>query len=147
MSIWRRRTLTLAPRPRGVHLVTREVLAGGPEISDLEVGLLHVFLRHTSASLAINENASPDVRSDLERWLSDIVPDAWPGFAHTLEGADDMPAHTKAVVVGTDLTIPIDHGRLALGTWQGVYLLEHRDDGGARSVVVTATGSAGAGAA
>ncbi len=138
--MWIRRTLTLRARPRGVHLVTREIVEAVPEMAAVEVGLAHLFIRHTSASLALNENASPDVRSDLEAWFSRAVPDGSPEFRHTLEGPDDMPAHVKAIIVGESLTLPVEGGRLALGTWQGVYLCEHRDHGGARSITITVWG-------
>jgi secondary thiamine-phosphate synthase enzyme len=124
-----------------VHLVTGELL-GVPEVRGLAVGLVHLFIRHTSASLSLNENASPEVRTDLDRWLDHAVPDGWPAFAHTLEGPDDMPAHVKAALLGSSLTVPVGDGRPLLGTWQGVYLCEHRDHGGPRQVVVTATGAA-----
>jgi secondary thiamine-phosphate synthase enzyme len=106
------------------------------------VGLAHVFIRHTSASLALNENASPDVRADLEAWLDDAVPDGWPAFRHTLEGPDDMPAHVKAVLVGESLILPVAGGRLSLGTWQGIYLCEHRGEAGPRSLTATVWGEA-----
>lgn len=138
--MWLQRTLTLPPRARGIHLVTREVLAGVPEIRAFRVGLAHVFLRHTSASLTLNENASPDVRADLDLWLDRAVPDGTPYFTHTLEGDDDMPAHVKASLMGASVTIPVAEGRLLLGTWQGIYLCEHRDRGGSRQVVVTVQG-------
>jgi secondary thiamine-phosphate synthase enzyme len=138
--VWLRATATLRPRPRGVHLITREVVDALPELGRVRVGVAHLFIRHTSASLALNENASPDVRSDLETWLTHAVPDGWPAFGHTLEGPDDMPAHVKAVLVGESLTLPVEAGRLALGTWQGVYLCEHRDHGGARSLTLTVWG-------
>ena len=138
--MWIRRTVALRARPRGVHLVTREVVEAVPEMAAVEVGLAHLFIRHTSASLALNENASPDVRTDLEAWFSRVVPDGSPEFRHTLEGADDMPAHVKAIIVGESLTLPVEGGRLALGTWQGVYLCEHRDHGGARSITITVWG-------
>jgi len=134
------RRLELAPLARGVHLITREVVAAMPELHQFRAGLAHVFMQHTSASLALNENASPDVRRDLDRWLDDAIPDAWRGFAHVDEGADDMPAHVKAILIGPSLTIPIADGALALGTWQGIYLCEHRDRGGPRSLVVTLSG-------
>lgn len=137
---WLQTTLTLPPKPRGAHLITRDVLAALPELSTLRVGLLHVFIRHTSASLALNENASPDVRRDLERFLTRLAPDGAAYFEHRLEGPDDMPAHIKAVLIGDHLTLPITNGRLALGTWQGLYLCEHRDDGGPRTLVLTAHG-------
>jgi secondary thiamine-phosphate synthase enzyme len=123
-----------------VHLVTREVLEAVPEIRELRVGVAHLIVLHTSASLALNENASPDVRADLGEWLDRAVPDDAPYFRHTLEGPDDMPAHVKAVITGPSLTLPVTDGRLALGTWQGVYLCEHRQSGGARSVTVTLWG-------
>jgi secondary thiamine-phosphate synthase enzyme len=123
-----------------VHLVTREVLEAVPEIRELRVGVAHLIVLHTSASLALNENASPDVRADLGEWLDRAVPDDAPYFRHTLEGPDDMPAHVKAVLTGPTLTLPVTAGRLALGTWQGIYLCEHRDRGGARSVTVTLWG-------
>lgn len=139
-GVWSRAEIRLVARPRGVHLVTREVVAGIPDLGRVRVGLAHLFLRHTSASLALNENASPDVRADLEAWLSRAAPDGAPYFRHTLEGPDDMPAHVKAVIVGASLTLPIVDGRLDLGTWQGVYLCEHRDHGGSRTVTATLWG-------
>jgi secondary thiamine-phosphate synthase enzyme len=138
--MWVQRTFALRPRPRGVHLVTREVLEALPEIREVRVGLAHVIVLHTSASLALNENASPDVRADLAAWLDRAVPDGAPYFRHTLEGPDDMPAHVKSVLTGASLTLPVTRGRLALGTWQGIYLLEHREGAGARSVTVTLLG-------
>jgi secondary thiamine-phosphate synthase enzyme len=130
----------LEPRPRGFHLVTREVLGALPELGDVEVGLLHLLIQHTSASLALNENASPDVRRDFETYFEVVVPEDAPYWTHTLEGADDMPAHIKAALLGPSLTLPIARGRLALGTWQGIYLCEHRNRGGSRSVVATVFG-------
>ena len=138
--MWIQRTLTLSARPRGCHLVTREVLERLPELVNLEVGVLHLFIQHTSASLAINENADPDVRDALERHLNVMVPENAPYYAHTLEGPDDMPAHIKSVLIGPSLSVPISRGRLALGTWQGIYLCEHRDQGGGRRLVATVQG-------
>ena len=138
--MWIQREITLAPRPRGFHLVTRELLAELPELSSVDVGLLHLLIEHTSASLTLNENASPDVRRDFEAWLGEAVPERASYWTHTLEGADDMPAHVKASLLGPSLTLPIARGRLALGIWQGIYLCEHRDHGGARSVVATVWG-------
>ena len=138
--VWLQREITLEPQPRGFHLVTREVLSALPELEQLEVGLLHLLIRHTSASLALNENASPDVRRDFESWANEAVPEGAAYWTHTLEGADDMPAHIKAALLGPSLTLPIARGRLALGTWQGIYLCEHRDRGGARSVIATVWG-------
>jgi secondary thiamine-phosphate synthase enzyme len=140
--MWHQTTIRLAGRPRGFHLVTREVLAALPELGELQVGLLHLFLQHTSASLAVNENADPDVRADLERWADRAVPEGAAYFEHTAEGPDDMPAHVKGVLFGSSLTIPVREGRLMLGTWQGIYLGEHRDQGGSRSVVATLWGEA-----
>jgi secondary thiamine-phosphate synthase enzyme len=132
----------LRPRPRGFHLVTTEVLACVPELAQVRVGFLGLFLQHTSASLTIQENADPDVRADLERWCNHVVPEGAPYFKHVTEGGDDMPAHVKAAMFGQSLTIPVRDGRPLLGTWQGIYLGEHRDDGGARSAVVTVWGLA-----
>jgi secondary thiamine-phosphate synthase enzyme len=137
---WIQRELRLAPRPRGFHLITRDVLEALPELRSLRVGMLHLLIRHTSASLALNENASPDVRRDFETWFDQAVPERAPYWTHTLEGADDMPAHIKAALIGPTLSLPVAQGRPALGTWQGIYLCEHRDHGGARSVVATAWG-------
>jgi secondary thiamine-phosphate synthase enzyme len=138
--MWVQRKITLDPRPRGFHLITREVLDALPEIGSLEVGLLHLLILHTSASLALNENASPDVRRDFESWSDRAVPERAPYWTHTLEGPDDMPAHIKAALFGPTLTLPVSAGRPALGTWQGIYLCEHRDRGGARSLIATAWG-------
>ena len=137
---WFQREIYLAARPRGFHLITREVVAAVPEIGSYSVGLAHLFIRHTSAALALNENADPTVRIDMEAYFNRIAPENAPYFTHTLEGPDDMPAHLKAVLLGSSLTIPMSHGRLALGTWQGIYLCEHRDDGGGRQVIVTLSG-------
>jgi secondary thiamine-phosphate synthase enzyme len=136
---WFQREITLKPRPRGVHLVTNEIVAALPELGELSIGLAHLFIRHTSASLTLNENASPDVRRDFETWFNAAVPEQF-AWTHTLEGADDMPAHVKAALMGSSLSLPIARGRLALGTWQGIYLCEHRDRGGARSLLATLTG-------
>jgi secondary thiamine-phosphate synthase enzyme len=136
---WSQHRITLEPRPRGVHLVTSEIVAKLPRLRDLRIGLAHVFIRHTSASLTLNENASPDVRRDFDAWLDVAVPEDF-AWTHTLEGPDDMPAHVKASLMGPSLTLPIADGRLALGTWQGIYLCEHRDRGGPRSLLVTLDG-------
>jgi secondary thiamine-phosphate synthase enzyme len=137
--IWFQRTITLSPHRRGFYLVTRHILESVPELSKVRVGLLHLFLQHTSASLTLNENASPEVQQDLESSLNAIVPERFP-YAHSLEGPDDMPAHIKSSLLGPSLTIPVRDGRLALGTWQGIYLCEHRNHGGARHVVATLNG-------
>ncbi|MEC7816316.1 MAG: secondary thiamine-phosphate synthase enzyme YjbQ [Pseudomonadota bacterium] len=138
--IWHQTTIELAPLPRGFHLVTNEVLAQAPDLTNCEVGLLHLFIQHTSASLAVNENADPDVRGDLERHFNVLAPENAPHYQHTMEGPDDMPAHIKSVLIGPSLTLPVSHGHLALGTWQGIYLCEHRDHGGARKIVATLQG-------
>jgi secondary thiamine-phosphate synthase enzyme len=138
--MWAQHEIRLPPLPRGFHLVTREVEAGIPELASLGVGICHVFIRHTSASLTLNENASPDVRRDFETWFNRAVPDGADYFRHTLEGDDDMPAHIKASLLGASVTVPVTDGRLALGTWQGIYLCEHRDSGGPRRLTVTAWG-------
>lgn len=137
---WSQTTLTLPPKERGFHLVTDLVREGVPEISDYRVGILHLFLQHTSASLTINENAAPAVRRDLERHFNEMVPENQPYYEHTVEGPDDMPAHIKAAMLDTSLSIPIRDGRLAFGTWQGIYLNEHRDNGGRRSLIATIYG-------
>ncbi len=139
---WYQREITLKPRARGVHLVTSEVVEALPELRELQIGLAHLFIRHTSASLTLNENASPDVRRDFESWFNAAVPEDF-AWTHTLEGPDDMPAHVKAALMGSSLTLPISGGRLALGTWQGIYLCEHRDRGGSRSLTVPAWGEEG----
>jgi secondary thiamine-phosphate synthase enzyme len=137
---WHQVELRLRPRPRGMHLVTDEILGHLPQLKAIRVGLLNLFVQHTSASLSINENADPDVRGDMERWLDRTIPEKAPYYQHTAEGDDDMPAHLKTAVLGTNVTVPIRDGRLALGTWQGVYLGEHRDAGGARRIVATIWG-------
>jgi secondary thiamine-phosphate synthase enzyme len=128
-------TVTLPPYPRGFHLIT-DIIENAVSKADVATGLVHLFLKHTSASLCINENADPSVRRDMERFFTDIA-DAKPYYIHTYEGDDDMPAHIKSVMLGTSLTVPVTDGRLNLGTWQGIYLGEHRDHGGSRSIVVT----------
>ncbi len=138
--MWIQKTIRLQPRKRGFHLITSEVLAQLPELVSLQVGLLHLFIQHTSASLCINENADPTVRSDMEKHFNQAVPENAPYYDHTLEGADDMPAHIKSVTLGCSLSIPVRQGRLALGTWQGIYLGEHRNQGGARTLVATLHG-------
>src|SRR6478752_6009950 len=132
--------IRLEPRPRGFHLITREIVSALPNLARVRVGFVQLFLQHTSASLTINENADPDVRADLERWLHRAVPENAPYFEHTAEGPDDMPAHVKSSVMGCSVMIPIREGRLALGTWQGVYLGEHRSDASRRTIVATIWG-------
>jgi len=138
--MWIQRSIRLPARRRGFHLVTEEVLDGLPELRELSVGLLHLLIQHTSASLTLSENASADVRRDFEAWFDRAVPEGAPYWTHTLEGDDDMPAHVKAALLGSSLTLPVTDGLLALGTWQGIYLCEHRDHGGARSLLATAWG-------
>jgi secondary thiamine-phosphate synthase enzyme len=132
--------INLKPRPRGFHLVTEEIIAALPEIKDISAGICHIFIQHSSAGLTINENADSSVRKDFETWINMAVPENMRGFRHNSEGSDDMPAHIKASLMGSSVFIPITEGQLALGIWQGVYLCEHRDEGGSRSVVVTAVG-------
>lgn len=137
---WLQKTITLSPKTRGFHLVTQEILAQLPELSQFSVGLAHIFIQHTSASLALNENADPTVRQDMERHFNEMVPENAPYYIHTYEGPDDMPAHIKAVLLGASLTLPVRNGRFHLGTWQGIYLCEHRNYGGQRRLVVTVHG-------
>ena len=138
--MWHQRRIRLSPQPRGFHLVTREVERAVPELGELRVGLAHLHILHTSASLTLNENASPDVRRDFASWFDHAVPEDAPFWTHTTEGPDDMPAHIKASVLGPSLTLPVRDGGSALGTWQGIYLCEHRDSAGARSLLVTLWG-------
>lgn len=136
---WLQRDLAISAKPRGFHLITRSVVAAVPEIKEFTVGLLHVFILHTSASLTINENADPDVRADMETAMNAIAPENLP-YVHTIEGPDDMPAHVKSSLLGSSVSIPIRNGELVLGTWQGIYLCEHRNEGGSRRLVLTAHG-------
>src|SRR4029079_7979484 len=133
------RTVTLPAHTRGFHLITREVLAALPELAQIRTGILQVFIQHTSASITINENADPDVPADLESSFSTIAPEDFP-YRHTVEGPDDMPAHVKAVLLGSSVSMPIADGRPCLGTWQGIYLCEHREHGGRRKLVLTLCG-------
>ncbi len=137
---WTQKQLTLTPRRRGFHLITREVVEALPEVKAVSVGLLQVFIQHTSASLTLNENASPEVLTDFETVLDRMVPEDMPDLLHTLEGPDDMPAHIKASLMGPSLMLPVRDGRLALGTWQGIYLCEHRNHGGGRRLLLTLQG-------
>ncbi|PMR73252.1 secondary thiamine-phosphate synthase enzyme YjbQ [Billgrantia endophytica] len=137
--MWKQQELRLTPRSRGFHLITGEV-AGLPWLREVSVGLLHLQLLHTSASLTLNENADPDVRHDMDAFLRDRIPGDLPYFRHTLEGPDDMPAHVCASLLGTQLSLAVRDGRLALGTWQGIWLGEHRDDGGSRRLIATFQG-------
>lgn len=136
---WIQKQIRLPAFRRGFHIITQEVLSEIPELSTIKVGLMHIFIMHTSASLSINENADPDVPVDLEMSFNRIAPESFP-YVHTCEGPDDMPAHVKASLIGNSLSIPISEGRLCLGTWQGIYLCEHRNHGGSRRLVVTIQG-------
>ena len=141
MTAWLQREIRLAPRSRGFHLVTGEIEAALRDMPACRVGLLHVFIQHTSASLSINENADPDVPRDLEMAFNAVASEDLP-YVHTMEGPDDMPAHVKASMIGCSVTVPIREGRLVLGTWQGIYLCEHRDRAGGRRLLLTAHGDA-----
>jgi len=132
--------IQLKARPRGFHLITRDILDEIPEINEINTGQVQVFIKHTSASLTINENADPTVRLDFESHMNVIVPENQHYYKHTFEGSDDMPAHIKASIMGTSVQIPITNGKLNLGIWQGIYLCEHRDYGGSRKIVITAFG-------
>ncbi len=138
--MWIQKEMRLEPKARGFHLVTDEVLRGLPELRNFRVGMLNLFLLHTSASLSINENADPTVRQDFESYFNKTVPEGAPYYRHNDEGPDDLPAHIKASLLGCSLNIPISNGRLRLGTWQGIYLCEHRDRGGPRRLVATISG-------
>jgi len=140
--VWLQREIQLEARPRGFHLVTCEIERAVSELTELAVGLAHVFIKHTSASLTLNENASADVRRDFESHFNEAVPENAPYWTHTLEGSDDMPAHIKASTLGSSVTLPVRDGSFAVGTWQGIYLCEHRDHGGPRTLVVTLMGDA-----
>ncbi|NHH88923.1 secondary thiamine-phosphate synthase enzyme YjbQ [Pseudoalteromonas sp. MB47] len=137
---WQQKTIQLKPRSRGFHIIDDELLRQLPEITQYKVGLLHLFIQHTSASLTINENADPTVRMDMESHFNHFVPERQSYYRHDYEGDDDMPAHIKSSTLGTELTIPINQGRLMLGTWQDIYLGEHRDHGGVRRIVATIQG-------
>lgn len=140
--MWQQTLITLRPRSRGFHLVTEEILVALPELRRYRVGLLHLWLQHTSASLTVNENADPAVRRDFERFFNRLVPQGESGYEHDYEGPDDLPAHFKGSLLGCQLSLPVRDGQLAMGTWQGVYLGEHRDQGGARRVLATLQGEA-----
>ena len=138
--MWIQKEISLNPRPRGFHLITNEILQNIQEIGDISIGTMEIFIKHTSASLTINEDADPTVRDDFELHFNQIVPENAPYYKHTIEGPDDMPAHLKSSILGSSVTIPITNGTLNLGTWQGIYLCEHRNHGGSRSIVLTLTG-------
>ncbi len=138
--MWIQKEITIDPKPRGFHLITDEVIMGCPDIQKIEVGIMQVFIKHTSASLTINEDADPTVRADFESHFNQMVPENAPYYQHTFEGSDDMPAHLKSSILGSSVNIPITNGKLNLGTWQGIYLCEHRNHGGSRRLVVTIQG-------
>jgi secondary thiamine-phosphate synthase enzyme len=138
--MWIQKEITLKSKPRGFHIITHDIEQQAPEIENVKIGIANIFIKHTSASLTLNENVSPDVRSDMEKHFNKMVPENAPYYDHTMEGPDDMPAHIKSSLLGPSLTIPIKNGRLNMGTWQGIYLCEHRDYGGARKIVVTVSG-------
>ncbi|WNL40045.1 secondary thiamine-phosphate synthase enzyme YjbQ [Halomonas sp. PAMB 3264] len=138
--MWQQRDITLAAHPRGFHLITDEITRALDEMPPVEAGLLHVFIQHTSASLTLNENADPTVRTDFESHFNRAVPENAPYYQHVFEGSDDMPAHLKASLLGASVQVPVTRGRLNLGTWQGIYLCEHRDHGGRRRLVLTLQG-------
>lgn len=138
--MWQQETFSLSARSRGFHLITEEVVRSLPTISSLQCGILHLFIKHSSASLTINENADPTVRSDMEAHFNHFVPEDAKYYQHTYEGSDDMPAHIKASILGASISIPITKGQLNLGVWQGIYLGEHRDYGGQRTIVATISG-------
>ena len=137
---WIQKEILLNPKPRGFHLITDEILNEIPELKSITVGMMNVFIKHTSASLTINEDADPTVRMDFESHFNEMVPENQPYYRHTMEGSDDMPAHLKASILGSSVQIPISNGNLNMGTWQGIYLCEHRNYGGSRKVVVTIWG-------
>ena len=138
--MWIQKELQLNARKRGFHLVTEEILQQLPELAQFKLGLLNILIKHTSAALTLNENADPSVRGDFERYFNHLVPENEPYYQHLDEGADDLPAHIKASILGASLNIPITKGRLNLGTWQGIYLCEHRNEGGSRKLVLTLQG-------
>lgn len=138
--MWLQKTLTISSKPAGFHLITQEVLLAMTEITKLHVGILHLFLQHTSAGLTINEAADPSVREDFKSFMDRLIPENQPYFRHTLEGSDDMPAHLKSSLLGHSLTIPIEHGCLLLGIWQGIYLCEYRHHAGKRKIILTLHG-------
>ena len=138
--MWIQKTISLSPHPRGFHLITNEIVESVPEMSQIKTGLLHLFIKHTSASLTINEDADPTVRTDFESHFNHLVPENQPYYKHTFEGPDDMPAHLKASILGSSISVPVTNGNLVLGTWQGIYMCEHRNHGGNRNFVVTIHG-------
>ena len=138
--MWVQKKINLLAKQRGFHLISNEIIQAIPELKQMKIGLLHLFMQHTSASLAINENADPDVRIDMEAYFNQAIPENEPYFRHVLEGSDDMPAHLKSVILGGDLTIPVANGQLQMGIWQGIYLCEHRNRAGNRKIIATLNG-------
>ncbi|MGC2166901.1 MAG: secondary thiamine-phosphate synthase enzyme YjbQ [Gallionella sp.] len=138
--MWLQKDISLKPKHRGFHLITQELLSQLPELRDVRIGMMNIFILHTSASLTINENADPTVREDFESYFNCAIPEGKPYYQHQDEGSDDLPAHLKSSLLGSSLNIPISDGQLTLGTWQGIYLCEHRNLGGSRSIVVTLHG-------
>ncbi|MCP4490743.1 MAG: YjbQ family protein [Gammaproteobacteria bacterium] len=138
--MWYQQEIKLAARKRGIHLVTDEILSQLKQLQSIKIGILHLFIKHSSASLCINENADPDVRHDVESHFNQFVPENETYYQHTLEGSDDMPAHIKSILIGSSITIPVSNGRLNLGTWQGIYFGEHRNHGGNRVIIATIQG-------
>jgi secondary thiamine-phosphate synthase enzyme len=137
---WYQKEIAMAPQKRGFHLITEEIIRYVPEIRKIKTGIAHIFIKHTSASLTLNENADPTVRFDMETHFNKTIPENMPYYQHDTEGSDDMPAHLKSVVIGNSVTIPITNGKFNLGTWQGIYLCEHRNYGGPRKIVITING-------
>ena len=138
--MWIQKSITISPRSRGFHIITNNVVEQFPEIKNISIGILHVFIQHTSASLTINENADPTVRADFESHFNHMVPENAPYYQHTFEGSDDMPAHLKASILGSTISIPITNGNLNFGTWQGIYLCEHRNNKSRRNIILTLNG-------
>ncbi len=138
--MWIQKEIQLQARSRGFHIITHEIIDQLPELQDFNIGMMNIFIKHTSASLTINENADPTVRQDFEAYFNRVAPENEPYYKHTLEGSDDLPAHFKSSMLGCSLNIPLSNGRLAMGTWQGIYLGEHRNYGGARTVIITLSG-------
>lgn len=139
--MWAQKEITLPKHSRGFHIITNHIIKELPQIKGISAGLLHIFIKHTSASLTINEDADPTVRVDFESHFNETVPENAPYYRHTLEGSDDMPAHLKSAILGSSVTIPISNGKINLGTWQGIYLCEHRDRGGNRKIMLTINGN------
>jgi secondary thiamine-phosphate synthase enzyme len=137
---WYQKEISLDSSSRGFHLITEVVVSQFPELKKIKIGLMHIFIKHTSASITLNENYDPDVRSDMEKYFNKTVKENEPWYDHNSEGLDDMPAHIKSTIIGNSLTIPITNGHLNLGTWQGIYLCEHRNNGGSRKIIVTVFG-------